>query len=61
MEILQGFCAMAFSDVGDLGLNTEWNCRLRVLALSVSEVNVRPLALRDVMLLLSCLECFSRV
>ena len=47
MEILPGFffCAMALSEMGDIGLNTDWHCWLRALALPMSEVNVRPLAL----------------
>ena len=52
--------AMAFRNVGDLGLKMEWNCWLRVLALSTPVVNVFPFAFKDDMPLLSCLECFSR-
>ena len=37
----------------------EWNCWLRVLALSTSAVNVFPFALKNDMPLLSCLEGFS--
>ena len=51
--------ATAFSDVVDLGLNTDWNCWLRVFALSAS-VNVLPFAFRDDMPLLSCFECFNK-
>ena len=35
--------ARAFRDEGDLGLNTYWNCLLRVLALAAFTVNVLPL------------------
>ena len=45
--------ARAFRDEGDLGLKTEWNCSLRVLALSTSAVNVFPFAFKDDIPLLS--------
>ena len=52
--------ASAFKDEGDLGLNTDWNCWLRELALSASAVNVLPFAFMDDMPLLSCFECFNK-
>ena len=51
--------ARAFKD-GDLGLNTDWNCWVRELALSASAVKVLPFAFRDNMSLLSSFECFSK-
>ena len=44
----------------DLGLKTDWNGLFKVWALSASEANVSKLAFKDVMQLLSYLECFSK-
>ena len=52
--------ARAFKDEGDLGLDKDWNCWLRELALSASAVNVLPFAFRGDMPLLSCFECFNK-
>ena len=52
--------ASAFKDEWVLGLNTDWNCWLRELALSASAVNVLPFACRDDMPLLSCFGCFNK-
>ena len=51
--------ARAFRDDGDLGMKMEWNCWLKVLALSASAVNVFLFAFKDNMPLLSGLACFS--